>query len=560
MADTTGETTSFQHASIGTIRGIVRSPSVSQFLGIQYATLKNRFARAQLIESYENYADNDKALDATKYGPLPLCHPQACYMEQLLIQHALPHPEYRQSDIDCLTVNIVTPSEDQVPPNQALPVLVFVHGGGFVTGSTSWPQSDLSELVNLSVKNGMPIVAVGVNYRLGAPGFLTSQAMREAGYEANNGLHDQRLALHWVQRYIGGFGGDPERVTFLGESAGGTSGFFHLQSNESLFHQLISMAGTSIIMRPIPDPVAEMAYQMVTKALGLEDLSSEHQVEALLKAPPEDLVMKIPPGTPIIPILDDEMLRGMTTYNILSDPESTAKLFPAMDACKRILVGDSQFDASVFMVTALAHRSDRFSRTIEKCLYTALGSDNSSTVQALLLAYGIDVSNTSNDPEAIKPVLEFGHDICFYHAAKAFAKVWSASSDSKAFLYHFNAPNPWDGVWKGHAGHVLDIAFLFQNYNVYLSPGQLACAQRVANDFITFINGHEPWKEYEEKANAGAMVYNAAPGSQEDESGYVREEEGARIARRDILQSFENDPGLDKLMDAWTIFLSGAVQ
>lgn len=58
------------------------------------------------------------------------------------------------------------------------------------------------------------------SYRVGAPGFLCSSEMKAAGYKPNNGLEDQRIALRWIKRNIAGFGGDPERVTFLGESAG----------------------------------------------------------------------------------------------------------------------------------------------------------------------------------------------------------------------------------------------------------------------------------------------------------------------------------------------------
>lgn len=61
----------------------------------------------------------------------------------------------------------------------------------------------------------------GQSYRLGAPGFLTSQELRDAGYHANNGLRDQRLALRWVRKHIKDFGGDPDNITASGMSAGG---------------------------------------------------------------------------------------------------------------------------------------------------------------------------------------------------------------------------------------------------------------------------------------------------------------------------------------------------
>ena len=65
------------------------------------------------------------------------------------------------------------------------------------------------------------------SYRVGLPGFLHSPVMKNAGYKPNNGLDDQRLALRWIQQYIAGFGGDPKRVTFLGESAGASKASSH---------------------------------------------------------------------------------------------------------------------------------------------------------------------------------------------------------------------------------------------------------------------------------------------------------------------------------------------
>jgi len=60
-----------------------------------------------------------------------------------------------------------------------------------------------------------------ISYRLGAAGFMTSKELRELGYQPNNGLRDQRTALRWIRKFIGGFGGDPDEITACGESAGG---------------------------------------------------------------------------------------------------------------------------------------------------------------------------------------------------------------------------------------------------------------------------------------------------------------------------------------------------
>ncbi|RYF39076.1 MAG: hypothetical protein EOO38_23825, partial [Cytophagaceae bacterium] len=70
------------------------------------------------------------------------------------------------------------------------------------------------------------------SYRLGAAGFMTSEELRVAGYKANNGFHDQRTALKWIKKHISGFGGDPNEITTVGESAGGLSVTMLLCSEE----------------------------------------------------------------------------------------------------------------------------------------------------------------------------------------------------------------------------------------------------------------------------------------------------------------------------------------
>lgn len=96
-------------------------------------------------------------------SPLPVADPKNCDIEHELLQHALPHPDYEFSGTECLTLNVSVPSQDvRVKAAKPLPVVVFVHGGAFVTGSANWPQWDLARLVESSVENGSPVIAVGI--------------------------------------------------------------------------------------------------------------------------------------------------------------------------------------------------------------------------------------------------------------------------------------------------------------------------------------------------------------------------------------------------------------
>jgi len=115
---------------------------------------------------------------------------------------------------DCLFLNVWTPAH---PKGAKLPVMVWIHGGGFVGGSSALAETDGARLA----KRG--VVVVSFNYRLGRFGFFAHPALT-AGREGGNwGLLDQIAALRWVQRNVAAFGGDPGNVTILGESAGGES-------------------------------------------------------------------------------------------------------------------------------------------------------------------------------------------------------------------------------------------------------------------------------------------------------------------------------------------------
>ncbi|MET0735176.1 MAG: carboxylesterase family protein, partial [Microbacterium sp.] len=117
---------------------------------------------------------------------------------------------------DCLTVNVVAPSAAPEGPS-TLPVMVFIHGGGYSVGSSR----DFSGQGRNFVRTGR-VVYVSFNYRLGAFGYLdfSRYSTRRRPIDSNLGLRDQIAALRWVRRNIHAFGGDPDRVTVFGESAG----------------------------------------------------------------------------------------------------------------------------------------------------------------------------------------------------------------------------------------------------------------------------------------------------------------------------------------------------
>nr|AHI17927.1 carboxylesterase [Sogatella furcifera] len=136
---------------------------------------------------------------------------------------------------DCLFLNVYTPS---ATPSSGYPVMVFIHGGGFVDGDAA---SDLYGPQKLLVKD---IILVTLHYRLGFLGFAS---LDDRDFAGNYGLKDQSLALQWVKNNIAKFGGDANKITVVGESAGAASAHYHVLSKKSqhLFQQAILMSGSA---------------------------------------------------------------------------------------------------------------------------------------------------------------------------------------------------------------------------------------------------------------------------------------------------------------------------
>src|SRR5262245_20980681 len=188
--------------------------------------------------------------------------------------------KYQPMGEDCLTLNVVAPKSAVQAP---LPVMVFVHGGGYFMGSSATPIYDGASLARTGC------VYVSVNYRLGALGCLdlSSLSTRDVTIDDNLYLRDLVMALRWVRDNIAVFGGDPDNVTIFGESAGAhaVSTLLAVPAAKGLFHQAISESPASG-MAGTPTVAAEFAADFV-EGLGA---SVGDGAAAVMKARPSELV------------------------------------------------------------------------------------------------------------------------------------------------------------------------------------------------------------------------------------------------------------------------------
>ncbi|EIN12170.1 carotenoid ester lipase precursor [Punctularia strigosozonata HHB-11173 SS5] len=221
--------------------------AVYKYLGIPFAQPPVGNLRLRFPVANSPYTGTHTA---SVFGPA--CPQQATPFptENPLITEALKNISSLLSTIstdseDCLTINVIVPSN--ATPTSKLPVAAWIYGGGFQTGSAE--VYDGGSIVERSIELGEPVIYVSFNYRLSAFGFLGGQEVKDAGL-GNLGLQDQRLALKWINRYISAFGGDPDKVTIWGESAGAISVALHMLTNggntEGLFRGAFMESGSPI--------------------------------------------------------------------------------------------------------------------------------------------------------------------------------------------------------------------------------------------------------------------------------------------------------------------------
>ncbi|KAK4629312.1 putative secreted lipase [Fulvia fulva] len=167
---------------------------------------------------------------------------------------------------DCLTITVQRPAG--TTSSSELPVIFWIFGGGFEAGWSS--MYDGTNFVTSSVNLGKPVIYVAVNYRVGGYGFLAGKQLAAEG-STNLGLRDQRLGLQWVADNIAAFGGDPDKVTIWGESAGAISvldhtiinGGDHTYNGKPLFRAGIMNSGAVIPATDVSTPKAQAIYDKV---------------------------------------------------------------------------------------------------------------------------------------------------------------------------------------------------------------------------------------------------------------------------------------------------------
>ncbi len=257
---------------------------VTSYKGIPYAAPPVgalRWKAPQLVTNWSGVRD------CTKFGPSAVQTPPVPFFVWSQEFMAPPAPISE----DCLNLNVWSAA---AKPTDKLPVIVWIHGGGFMSGAGACPIYDGEGMARKGV------VFVSINYRLGVFGFLAHPELsRESGHNAsgNYALLDMIAALKWVQQNIAAFGGDPDRVTIAGQSAGSfaVNALMASPLAKGLFHRAIGQSGAMFGDRALGLPEASLQGIELVKKLGRYSISD-------LRSMPADTLLKY--GGGYSPVLD----------------------------------------------------------------------------------------------------------------------------------------------------------------------------------------------------------------------------------------------------------------
>jgi len=482
----------------GKVRGYVHN-GIFTYKGIPYAQAE-RFMAPVKPKAWEGVRSS------MTYGPVcPLMDPTTSVTDE---SEFVFHHDWGYPNEDCLRVNVWTPGIAAASDNKKRPVMVWLHGGGHVAGSSQELPSYDGE--NLARKGD--VVVVSVNHRLNILGFLDLSPYGEKYKSSPNaGIMDLVAALEWVKANIANFGGDPNNVTIFGQSGGGgkVSTLMNAPSAKGLFHKAIIQSGglglkftekdiaariTKSVMAELKlqpaqvDSLQKVPYSMLASA-GKKAFA---KINAELRAEGKDVGMF---GISFGPVHDGSFLPYQPT-----DPQAKS-----ISANIPLLIGSTKNE---FMTTLFMPNLRNASLADVKAhLQKQYGDKTEAYITAVKKAY----------PGDTRPTDLIDVDDMFRRSAVRMADI-KAASPAPVYMYLFAWQSPvMDGTYK--SVHCMEIAFAFDNIarcDQMTGGGKDAyvLADKVSQAWINFARSGNPnhkglptWQAYT-PANGATMIFD----------------------------------------------------
>ncbi len=382
---------------------------------------------------------------------------------------------------DCLTLNVYTPKADRAKR----PVMVWVHGGSMTSGSGKGQNGHV-----FSDQDG--IITVTINYRLGIFGFTYLDDVNKAyAGSGNNGVLDCIMALRWIKQNIAAFGGDPNRVTIMGESAGAkqVSAVLVAPSAKGLFSQYIAESGSVQCIRDINTAKGERDRLLRQLHLGKNDA-------AKLLTMPADSLMKAQAAVSagVVGLLFWGPVNDGVVINADPYKYAAAKKLPAIKA----LIGTNATEATLFM--------DRYQalKTPDTTVLKALFADNYRMVHSTLLK---NMETMKPYDATAKTITEYMYTIHNYRWAKALV-----NAGIPTYVYRFDYAD--DPLGAAHARE-MPFVWFDPTSKAMVDPEKRRLAISMHKAWVSFIKTGNPnvtdlpqWPLYKVDTKP-VMIFNA---------------------------------------------------
>ena len=407
---------------------------------------------------------------------------------------------------DCLTVNIWSPTKAKP---SSLPVMLWIHGGGYTAGSASEPRHDGQFLAHRNV------VIVTLNYRLGIFGFFTHPDLAaESPHHAagNYGLLDQAAALAWVSRNITAFGGDPNNITVFGESAGSfaVSSLMASPLSKTLIAKAIGESGGAFHSSGLPYPGLAVTEQedaaFAQTALHASTLADLRKISA------DDIIAAAsakttPPPPHFGPVVDGYFL-----------PQSVPEIYAAGNQAHIPLLAGWNADEVRSMVTMSPVQPTVATFT------AAATKDFGARAPEFLAVYP-----ATTDAEAVQSAGDFVSDRFIAYSTWAWLEAQVNTGQAPVYRYRFDLPSPGDKFHPAAAGafHSDDIEYVFGTLDTRLEstirPEDRALSDQIQRYWTNFARNGDPnspnlptWPTYKSATDWQVMHLNATSQAQPD--------------------------------------------
>lgn len=423
----------------GYIKGILEN-DIAVFKGVPYAAAPTGNLRFKPPIEHAAWQDT---LNTTSFGPISM----------------QPASGKVTGSEDCLSLNIYTPKTD----HKKRAVMVWVHGGSMTNGAGKFNDGH-------AFADDDDIVTITVNYRLGVFGFLyLGDVGKSYAASGNNGLLDCIMALKWIKENIAAFGGDPARVTIMGESAGAKliSAVLVSPLSKGLFQQFIAESGS---VQCIRDTVtAKNVRSSLLKQLGLNPGDAKKLLDL-----PADSIIKAQ-GVIAAGIGGNSRFGPVYDGSVITEDAyqyAAGKNMPPLKA----LIGTNQYEGAAFI------KQETDFGQIHAKIFKPLFEDNSAFADT---AYQHELRKNSPYGAAVNVLTQYMYQMHSYRLAKVLARngipVWM-------FRYDYNSGKPYG------ASHGQELPFVWNEHNISSSPDSIKkqLALNMHGTWARFIKNGDP--------------------------------------------------------------------